>query len=242
MQDSKTIKDQLKENYPYKIELHAHTTPVSFCGEASPEELVKIYSELGYHGIVITNHFFQDGKGKSKEEYLEWYIKDYEDAKSFSEKYGISVLLGAEVKFSENLNDYLIYGVDYDVLSMVYDYLDKGLEIFRREVKLENSLLIQAHPFRSGMTLMNPELLDGVETFNMHPGHNSRVAFALGYAKENNFTITTAGSDFHHLNIKHEGTSALRVNKPLTDSFEVANILRQKDYVLEIGGEAIVLP
>ena len=236
------FKEQIKETYPYRTELHAHTTPVSSCGEATPEELMSIYSKLGYHTVVITNHFFKDRKGRSKEEYLEWYIKDYEDAKKASLKYGIRILLGAEIRFSENVNDYLIYGVDYDVLSTVYDYLDKGLEVFRNEVKLSDSLLIQAHPFRKDMTLMNPELLDGVETFNMHPGHNSGVALALKYAKENKFNITTAGSDFHHVNIKHEGTAALRTKELVSDSFELAKILRQRDYVFELGGEAIVLP
>lgn len=236
------FKEQIKEIYPYRTELHAHTTPVSACGEATPEELMSIYSELGYHTIVITNHFFTDIKGRSKEEYLEWYIKDYEEAKKASLKYGVKALLGAEIRFTENSNDYLVYGVDYDILSTIYDYLDRGLEAFRKEVKLDKSLLIQAHPFRKGMTLMNPDLLDGVETFNMHPGHNSGVAFALKYAKENKFRITTAGSDFHHLNVKHEGTAALRTKELVSDTFELAEVLRKRDYVFELGGEAVILP
>ena len=96
------FKEQIKKIYPYRTELHTHTTPVSLCGEATPEELMSIYSELGYHTVVITNHFYKDEKGRSKEEYLDWYIKDYEDAKKASLKYGVKVLLGVEIRFLEN--------------------------------------------------------------------------------------------------------------------------------------------
>ena len=45
-----------------------------------------------------------------------------------------------EIRFTENVNDYLIYGVDRDILSVCYDYLTKGVEVFRKEVKLQNSV------------------------------------------------------------------------------------------------------
>lgn len=245
-QNSK-IKEQLKELYPYRTELHSHTTPVSGCGEATPEELVRIYKELGYHAIVITNHFlakpegFED-RGLSKEDYIKSHIEAYEQAVEASKEYGIRVLLGAEMRFFENMNDYLVYGADYSVLSTIYDYLDKGLEVFRREVKLRDTLLVQAHPFRKGMTKMNAELLDGIETFNMHPGHNSGVAFAIQYAKENKIGLTTAGSDFHHLNVKHEGVAALRTKIIPSDSFELARILKSGDYIFDLADAALVLP
>lgn len=247
MQTAKDIKEQFKEQYPYRIELHAHTTPVSRCGEATPEELIEIYAGLGYHALVLTNHFgykvekFGD-RNLTKEEQLAWYLKDYEDAVKAAKKYGINVLLGAELRFSQNHNDYMLYGADYDTLSTAYDYLEAGLETFRREVKLENSLLIQAHPFRQGIEKVAPELLDGMETFNMHPGHNAAIGIAVRYAKEHGLSITTAGSDFHHLNRGHEGVAALRSKVLPKDSFALAEILKQGDYVFELGGEAIVLP
>ena len=89
---------------------------------------------------------------------------------------------------------------------------------------------------------MDASLLDGAETFNMHPGHNAAIGLSVKYAKENGLTITTAGSDFHHLNVKHEGVSALRTRTLPKDSFELAELLKQGDYLFEIGGEAIVLP
>jgi hypothetical protein len=238
-----TIKDRLKNDYPYKIEMHAHTRPVSFCSDVTPEELIEIYADLGYQGIVITNHFVYNSQPRmTKEEFLAWYIKDYQDASVAGKAYGIKVYLGAELRFDKEENDYLLYGADADVLSLAYDYLGKGLAPYRNEVDLCNSVLLQAHPFRRGLTLAPPELLDGIETLNMHPGHNSEVGLAIRYAKEQKFPIVTAGSDFHHPNRGHEGLAALRCRELPEDSFALAKMLRNRDYCFELGGASIVLP
>ena len=36
------IKEQLEWQYPYRIEMHAHTSPCSPCGTETPDELVNI--------------------------------------------------------------------------------------------------------------------------------------------------------------------------------------------------------
>ena len=41
---------------------------------------------------------------------------------------------------TENTNDYLIYGVDREILLTCYDYLTKGVECFRKEVAFETLL------------------------------------------------------------------------------------------------------
>ena len=239
------IKEQLQKQYPYRIEMHAHTSPCSLCAEVTPEEMVNIYSELGYDAVVLTNHFSYrygvfDNGSLSKDEQLALYMKDYEDACCAAKN--IKILLGAELRFAENMNDYLLYGADYEILNTAYDYLEVGLESYYKNGKPKNSLLLQAHPFRQGMTRANPNLIDGIETFNMHSGHNSAIGFAVQYAAENDFTITTAGTDFHSCSEHHQGLSALRTAILPHDSFELADILRQGDYVFEIGGKVIVLP
>ena len=237
------LKEQLIKEYKYKTELHAHTSPASPCSEIPPEELVKTYHAKGFDAIVLANHFYaQLTESCTKEEALDRYLADYEATKKAAESLGLSVILATELRFTENNNDYLIYGVDRDVLSVCYDYFDKGLETFRREVELSKSVFIQAHPFRNGMTECDASLLDGIETFNMHPGHNSRIGLAVRYAAENNLKITTAGSDFHHPDRGHEAVSALRTKVLPKDSFHLAEILKSGDYVFEIGENAIVLP
>ncbi len=240
---AKSIKDELIKEYKYRIELHAHTRPASPCSEVVPKELVKTYHELGYDAVVVTNHFVKwIFREQTKEEALEGYLKDYEDTCLAAEKYGLKVYLGAEVRFEEYLNDYLVYGVNREILSACYDYFDEGVEAFRREVPLNDSVFIQAHPFRKDMTPVEPEILDGIEVFNMHPGHNSAVGLAAKYARENNFGIITAGSDYHHKDRGHEGVSALRTKYLPEDGFELAKLLKSGDYLFEIGGSQIILP
>lgn len=237
------IKKQIERRYKYRIELHAHTSPVSPCSEIDPEEMARIYCEKGYDAVVITNHFIKGLLGDiSKDELLDMYLLDYEKTRRAAEKYGLRILLGAEIRFTENHNDYLVYGVDRDVLSTCYDYLEEGLEKFREKVRLERSVIVQAHPFRNGMTEVDPKLLDGYETFNLHPNHNARIGIAARYAKENNAKILTAGSDFHHPDCGHEGVTALRTAVLPENSFELAEILKSGDYVFEVGESSIVLP
>lgn len=236
-------KNQIKKIYKYKIELHAHTSPISPCSQISPEKIVETYCKKGYDAIVITNHFINELlEGNSKEEKLDWYLSGYEETKKYAKNSALTVLLGAELRFTENHNDYMIYGVDRNILSICYDYLERGFEVFRNDIKLPKSVFVQAHPFRNGMEYVNSDLLDGFETFNMHPGHNSRVALATRYAKEKNIAIKTIGSDFHHPGMGHEAVSALRTKILPEDSFQLAEILRSGDYVFEIGEDSIVLP
>lgn len=242
MKNIKDLKKELLSSYPFRIEMHTHTSPVSECSRAAPADVVSAYAALGYDAVVITNHFLYElFRDMSKSEAVSFYMKDYEEACAAGEKQGIKVILGAEVRFTECSNDYLLYGVDRKGLSAVGDLLPLGIENFRKRFDLSNSVFLQAHPFRDGMQKVDPDLLDGIEVFNMHPGHNSRIALAARYAGEQNFKISIAGSDFHYPNQNHEGISALRTRVLPEDSFELVRILKSGDYILEIGGQAIVI-
>ena len=46
----------LKELYPYKTELHAHTNPISPCGKLNADIVTEIYAASGVHSLVIANH------------------------------------------------------------------------------------------------------------------------------------------------------------------------------------------
>ena len=235
----KSLKETLAKEYPIRIELHAHTKPVSGCSEVLPEEMVKIYSDKGYDGVVITNHFYHS---ENKKEYIDNYLKGYEDTLKAAEGSNLKIYLGAEVRFIESPNDYLIYGVDRKILEDCFDYYYEGLAAYRTAVTLPNSVFVQAHPFRRDMIRVDSKYLDGIETLNLHPNHNSAVAVATRYAREQGFKIKTIGSDFHHKNVGHEGVSALRTRFLPKDSFEIAEILKSGDYIFEIGEDALVLP
>lgn len=239
--NSNEFKQHLKATYPCRIEMHAHTKPVSPCSEIPPAELVRRYIDQGFNAVVITNHFNLDYLlGLPKEDALDYYLSAYEETVKAAENTGLQILLGTEIRFNEHSNEFLIYGVDRQILSECYDYLEKGLTSYRTEAALPNSVLIQAHPYRDRNVPREPELTDGIEVFNMHPGHNSRVAQAAKLAASLPGCVKTVGTDFHHPG--HEGLCALRVKKMPQDSFDLAAMLRSGDYVFEIGEDTIILP
>lgn len=239
--DLQKLKTELSSIYKYRIELHAHTTPASSCSEITPHELVEIYKSIGYSAVVVTNHFMYQHNGREKEEYINSFLEDFRQTEKYGKELGIRIYLGAEIRFTENYNDYLVFGVDQKILEDIYDYLPHGIENFRRNYTMPDSVFIQAHPMREGLERVDPALLDGIEVFNMHPHHNSRVGLAMVHARENRHFIVTSGSDFHHPNVNHEGLAAIRTTYLPENTFSLAKLLKEGDYLLEIGRENFVL-
>lgn len=238
MKKSEEIKHELLSSYPVKVEIHAHTSPASGCSQIPPREEVRTFHDDGYDAIAITNHFYVNDRWDSKEEYLEAYKKDFLEALDEGEKLGMKVYLGAELRFvNENGNDYLLFGITLEDLDRIYSYLDKDFETFVRECKTDKMFFLQAHPFREDMVLMNTDLLDGVEAFNMHPNHNSKVTIAYNYAKEHG-KVATIGSDYHHRG--HDNLSATRFKVLPNDSIELARELKNDDFIYEISGNLMV--
>ena len=223
------------EEYKYKTELHAHTSPVSMCSEISPEEMVRVYCESGYKSVTITNHFMYDEQ--NTEEKVTAYLKDFHKAAELGKKAGLNVILGAEIRFSENVNDYLVYGISEEDLYEINSYLDFGIDNFYKKFKNDKNIILQAHPFRDNMSLANPQSLDGIEVFNMHPGHNSRIALAARYAREHNMLIS-AGSDFHHPT--QHALCSIMTKEPLENSYELAKVLKNRDFVIDVSGYKII--
>ena len=234
------IKDTLCHDYKYKIELDAHTSPASRCSEISPREIVKTYKRLGFHAVAVTNHFSHNHSKLTKEEYIDFFLKDFEETEKFGKAIGVKVYLGAEIRFEENRNEYLVFGISRKMLEEIYDFLPFGVENFRNNYSLPHSIFLQAHPLRDGIEKVDPEILDGVEVFNMHPGHNSRIGQVADWAKQNNLSIITAGSDFHHPHKNHEGLAAIRSKYLPSDSFDLAKLLKKGDFLIEICGNIVL--
>ena len=189
------------EEYKNILELHCHSAGISHCSDIPAPDLVRYYKEAGYSGLVITNHFYpwMPKNEKMYNKYKEDYIEEYHFLESLGESFGVKVYLGMEIRFDENDNDYLLYGIDED---FIMD-LPRDFETFEEFVPFVREypevIVIQAHPFRSGMVIKDSALLDGIEVYNLHPNHNSRVGLAAKYAEMEDFEICTCGSDFHHL-------------------------------------------
>lgn len=231
------ISDVVKE-YKYKTELHAHTSPASNCSHVAARETVRLYAELGCHALVLTNHY---NEFSTKEIYgrcltPEDYLYDYYEALDEGAKLGVRVILGAELRFTENGNDYLVYGIEPSDIERFERYFDKGIECFYRECKTKKNLILQAHPFRKNMVLAPLDSIDGIESFNLHSGHNGAVGKAARYARDNRL-IVSGGSDFHE--IHHAGACFMRTRELPRDSFDVADMLREKDYFFDVSGSYI---
>ncbi|MFA7637530.1 MAG: PHP domain-containing protein [Monoglobales bacterium] len=226
------------EEYKYKTELHSHTGPVSRCSEITPELLIKCYEGNGYDSVAITNHYYSAlFLDRNTEDAIDFFLNDYYMAKELGEKSGINVIFGVEFGFSENRNDYLVYGITPDELREMGNVTELGIDGFYKQYKNDKNIIIQAHPFRDNMQRANLKSIDGVEVFNLHPNHNSRVALAAKYSLENNL-LGICGSDFHHPG--QDCLCAILTKEKITNSFELAKILKSKDFIMEIGGYKIL--
>ncbi len=226
--------------YKYKIETHAHTREMSPCAHHSPNKVVEYHYNAGYSAIAITNHFcnysFFDF---NKQGVVDRFLKDYYDACNTGEKLGIKVILGMEIRFPQNINDYLVYGFSEKDVPLLYDLALSNSKTFFKKFKNEKNIFLQAHPFRDNMTLEDPKILDGIETFNMHFGQNSRIPQAVAYAKQHPEFITTCGTDFHHKSqLGHGGIFSKTLPE---NSFELAALLKTRDYLFNVSG-SIVIP
>lgn len=228
------------KKYKYKYDLHVHTSPASLCADFSPEDTVKMYKETGFNGFVLTNHFTPDGliKHHSFKDYAEFFLDDYYETKKAGKKEGLDVLLGMEIRFPENTNDYLVYGISEDDVYRAAEYLERDYKTFYREFKSDKNIIIQAHPFRNNITLCDLDYVDGIEVFNLHPGHNSRIALAAKLAKENPRLLITGGTDFHHEN--HQGMCAVCTEKRVKTSYDIAAVISLRNFIFDIFGNKII--
>ena len=99
--------------------MHVHTSETSFCARECAHDVCEKYKALGYDGIVITDHVnfhtFEDVLGKSWDEQADKFLRGYRAAKK-CETPDFKVLLGMEMRCTENKNDYLTYGFGEDFI------------------------------------------------------------------------------------------------------------------------------
>lgn len=219
---------------PYLTELHAHTSEVSRCAHMDAAGVVDRYLDAGYKTLVISNHFNNytlDTAGSDWNQRAEYFLRAWRRAKEHAAG-RMHILLGMEIRFPENCNDYLVFGLDEDYLHTHPFLYDMNLHDFSETVRPDGLLVIQAHPFRNGMTVMRPELLDGYEVFN-GAKHDSRNPIARAWCRAHG-KIPTSGSDSHDPDSAID--AGILTDEPVTDMAGLCNILRNGTYTLHCSG------
>lgn len=217
----------------FKLDMHVHTDETSECGKIKAEKVVNLYYQAGYDGLVITDHyyrrFFVNQGDLNWAEKVENYLAGYYEAQKVGEELGMNIILGIELRFLNNINDYLVYGLTPESLKEYPRLYKLGIKEFSKFAADKDILVYQAHPYRMGMERVSPDFLDGVEVYNAKPRHDSRNHLAYQFAQENNLKMV-AGSDFHQLN--DLGRSGILLSEEVTNSKELVRLLKREEFEL----------
>lgn len=216
----------------YKYELHLHTGAVSRCAAIEPERAVELYKEKGYDGIVITDHYsvqtFFDKHLFAPQKDTDFFIEGYRRAlKAAGEDF--TVLLGMELRFYGNGNDYLVYGVTPEFLRENGNLLTYYSRRFHELCQKNGMIFVQAHPFRPYIFRTNPKYLDGCEVYNAKNKDSGINEKAEKWAEENNMFVRIGGSDFHREK-QIDNISGIITEERIRTNEDLVRILRSGKY------------
>jgi predicted metal-dependent phosphoesterase TrpH len=216
----------------YKYETHCHTKLVSRCGHLNIKEIVEKYKAAGYSGIVLTDHFspmtFDLPDFFSKKRAIDHYLRAYREAKKYSDE-KFTVLLGMELRFHLTINDYLVYGVNEEMLYELPSLMSLYLKRASKTLRQKGCLLIQAHPFRQFITRANAKYLDGVEIYNGKASDEENTN-AEKWANDINAPIKLSGSDCHRES--GVGLGGIVTDTPIRSNTDLLNILKTGNFKL----------
>ena len=155
----------------------------------------------GFSGLVVTDHLHPEYLSRIDTQHnwdmvMDHYLTGYHASKKRGDEVGLDVILGAELRFPENDNDYLVYGIDeqwlrsnpYMCCMSAQEFYDK----FHNEV-----LIIHAHPFRAGSAPVQETAIHGAEIINNNPRHPNNNDQALAMCRRHPEYFRLAGSDTH---------------------------------------------
>jgi hypothetical protein len=226
----------IQEVFPigYLYETHMHTCLASACGKSTGKEHVRRYRDLGFTGIIITDHFF--GGNCAVPRHLPWdekirlFCAGFEDAWEEGQKVGLDVFFGWEQGYGDD--EYLVYGLDKQWL-LDHPEIEKCSRARQLALVHEGGgAVIQAHPFRMRdyMTYIRLGLsfADGAEVANA--GNRSvHDTYAYHYAQEFGL-VMTAGSDNHDSSRiqSQDDLFGVSLDAPLTSIQDYVQLIRSR--------------
>ena len=220
----------------FKTELHCHTSEVSCCANEPARDTVEKYLEYGYSTIVVTNHLAESnfrnmGYGNSSwEEKAKFYIDGYEKMKDAAAG-RLNILFGAEIRFDELENDYLLFGMSPEFLLSHPGMCQMKVGEFYEKINHPNRfIIIQAHPMRFHIQHVYPWQIDGYEVYNGHPHNESYNKAARAYAEYFPAKIFTSGSDRHDKS--HFPAGGIETEYEIKTMDELMDTFRARSYTL----------
>ncbi len=192
------------------IDLHAHTSAISYCCKMDAENVIKTAKEHGFDGLAIANHYMNPYfTADTHRDFIERYIAEWSACVEIGKQYGIKIFKAVEVTMAHDpLLHMLIYGADEAFLRDNLFLCDLSLEELYALCERYGYTLIQGHPFRGGETIQNTNFLHGLEV-NCHPLYqNSYADIILQEAAKKGLAVTV-GCDYHADTYRPDGGTVL---------------------------------
>lgn len=220
----------------YKYDLHVHTSDISRCAKRTSEEIISDYAELGYDGVVITDHFdkgYMDSYGDIPwEEKVDCQLAGFYNAKEVGDRLGVKVFLGMELRIPvPEKVEILVFGLTVEFIKKHENFhLLSAKELYDLLVIKNNMTVFQAHPFRIGGALLNSRLVHGIEMINGgQPLEINEKAYT--YAMDNKVPVIVA-SDNHNHGVDKCG---IMTTEPIESVQELAEYLKKGSYDMFCG-------
>lgn len=211
--------------------MHCHTAMVSQCGRVQPAEIVQLYRDKGYAGIVVTEHYspltFGLHSYYKPQQLVEFYLSSYYEMKQY-ETEDFSVLFGMELRHYATGADYLIYGIEPEWLRQQGNLMALWEKQVYRKMHAAGFLVFQAHPFRWYIQRCNPDYIDGIEVYNGKCDAKTNFK-ALQWALQTG-KLVSSGSDFHAP--EHLARGGIITNEPIRNNTDLLRTLRSGNYRL----------
>ncbi len=204
---------------------------VSQCASTPPEEVVRLYKEKGYSGIVVTEHYspltFKLNSYYKPQRLIDFYLSSYYEMKKY-ETEDFSVIFGMELRRYATGADYLIYGIEPRWLKEQGNLMKLGERQVYRLMHEQGYLVFQAHPFRWYIQRCNPKYIDGIEVYNGKCDEKTNFK-ALQWAIKTG-KLMSSGSDFHEEAQLAKG--GIITTEPIKTGADLVRKLKSGEYKL----------
>ena len=204
---------------------------VSQCGRVQPKDIVEMYKEKGYSGIVVTEHYSPLTYGLNSyykpQRLIDFYISSYEEMKKY-ETEDFSVIFGMELRHYATGADYLIFGIEPEWLRKQGNLMALNEKQVYKLMHEQGYLVFQAHPFRWYILRCNPNYIDGIEVYNGKCGAKTNFK-ALQWAIKTG-KLMSSGSDFH--TEEQLGRGGIITKEPIKNGKDLVRILKSRNYKL----------